>query len=221
MLNKILKFISLFCSTLVMLCLLIYQSNSSIIKAKFFKTQHSQEVKETELEYFKRIGKTNKQIAFDRYTTVAVNTILAVPFFTSIISKNPIMYITYAGAVILSTPITAFGKKIFKEARPDDKNDLTSFPSGHSIFAFTSASVLLLCIRREKNKAIFGCISICIAISIAIGRLLANRHWAVDVLAGSAIGCISGTLAFLLVNKINAKIRLFKYNNAIDDDSDI
>ena len=219
--KSIVKFIGLFFSTVVVIGLFVYQNKADFINAKFFKHLSQHELEETQLEYFQRIGKTDRQIRFDTYTTIGLNALSVMPFVFSVITKNPIMYITYSGSIVCASAIAAFGKKIFKEARPDDQNDLTSFPSGHSTLAFNAASVFLLCARRKKYRTVFGCLFTLTAILVAVGRVLANRHWPVDVLAGMAIGCLSASLSYLIVGKINAKLKLFKYNNAVVDKADI
>ena len=138
------------------------------------------------------------------------------PFVVAVTTYNPIMYLTYASAITISTPVVAFGKKITKEPRPDDKNDLTSFPSGHSMFAFMASTVLILCVKKQKNKKILGLISIIMASFVAIGRIIAKRHWFVDVFFGSIFGLIAGMISFFLIKKINDRLCLFDNNKLLN-----
>ncbi len=78
--------------------------------------------------------------------------------------------------------------------RPDGK-DFQSFPSGHAAQAFLSAELL----RKEYGKthpwlAVTGYLA---ATSVAAFRMMNNRHWAPDVLAGAGIGILSVNLAYL------------------------
>ncbi len=201
--------ISLVLSTIVILSLFTYQVNTDKIKSIFFKKDYAQKNIE-KLEYFKKIKKTDLQIKHDKYTTIGVELLQVAPFVISIATRNPIMYLTYASSVAISTPIVFFGKKIFKEPRPDDKNDRTSFPSGHSAFAFLSAITLIICIKNKKYKYSFGLLFIIIASYVALGRIMANRHWPIDVIFGSLFGIISAIIAYIFIKNLNKKLLHFK-----------
>ncbi len=62
--------------------------------------------------------------------------------------------------------------------------EYTSFPSGHSTFAFTTATTF----TSISNKKIVPIIAYTLAASVALSRIHDNRHWPSDVLAGAAIG---------------------------------
>ena len=207
------KILSLFYSTIVIVLLFLYQTHSDVIKSVFFEKKNikniSRNMPNTQLKHFQKINKTDMQIKFDKYTTIGVNILQITPFAVAVTTYNPIMYLTYASAITISTPIVAFGKKIVKEPRPDDKNDLTSFPSGHSVFAFMASTVLVLCLKKQKNKKILGLISITIALFVAIGRVIAKRHWFIDIFFGSIFGLIVGIISFFLIKKINDRFCLF------------
>ncbi|HSY50560.1 MAG TPA: phosphatase PAP2 family protein [Thermoanaerobaculia bacterium] len=62
----------------------------------------------------------------------------------------------------------------------------TSFPSGHAVGAFALAGVLMLASpSRTMRIAAF-----LLALSVAVSRVLAFRHWTSDVLASAFIGMI-------------------------------
>ncbi len=62
--------------------------------------------------------------------------------------------------------------------------DANSFPSGHSVSAFTAAVVLTY---TTKNKY-WGVILLLIAVLVAYSRLYLSEHFLIDVTAGSALG---------------------------------
>jgi len=70
--------------------------------------------------------------------------------------------------------------------------DQFSFPSGHSITAFSCA----VCIGLFYPSLFVGLL-FC-AFSIAISRILLGMHFLSDVLTGSALGAVLGYSAFLL-----------------------
>lgn len=62
----------------------------------------------------------------------------------------------------------------------------TSFPSGHTVGAFALAGVLMFSSpSRTMRVAAF-----LLALSVAVSRVLAFRHWSSDVLASAAIGML-------------------------------
>ncbi len=75
--------------------------------------------------------------------------------------------------------------------RPHD----ASFPSGHSMNAFTTAVALLLCDKR------WGIPAIIVATIIAFSRLYNFMHFPTDVLAGIVIGTVIAILVHALFVK--------------------
>ncbi len=63
----------------------------------------------------------------------------------------------------------------------------SSFPSGHTVGAFALAGVLIL---NSESKTM-RIIAALLALSVAVSRVLAFRHWASDVAASAAIGIIA------------------------------
>lgn len=72
--------------------------------------------------------------------------------------------------------------------------DQFSFPSGHTIIAFSIAVPLGMFYPALMPGLLFC------AISIAISRILLGMHFLSDVVAGSAIGATLGYLAFTLAS---------------------
>ncbi len=73
----------------------------------------------------------------------------------------------------------------------------TSFPSGHTVGAFALAGVLILA-SPSKTMRIAAFV---LALSVAVSRVLAFRHWTSDVLASAAIGMI---IAAVMVRAVMA-----------------
>ena len=112
-------------------------------------------------------------------------------------------------AVLISGAITAFTKGVVGRARPFaapgdadvyspgrgfTNGSLASFPSGHTSAAFATATVL----ARELNAAhpgskwwvnslLFGG-----ATFVGFSRVYERQHWPSDVVAGAALGSITG-----------------------------
>ena len=74
-----------------------------------------------------------------------------------------------------------------------------SFPSGHSMVAFACATVIFLNNRRA------GIAAYVTAALIAFSRLYLYVHFPSDVLVGSLLGVITGTLVHLILKKAGNK----------------
>ena len=97
----------------------------------------------------------------------------------------------------ISTLIYASSKLLIRRNRPDAANSsfdfappfmrksFTSSPSGHSNTIFTVATALAMEFRETKWVPI---VAYGIAILTSASRIYQNRHWASDVVVGSAIG---------------------------------
>lgn len=80
--------------------------------------------------------------------------------------------------------------------KPADNSAPTTFPSGHTAgTAFLAATFL-----DEQYRHVSKWISVggyVIATSVGVSRILNNRHWISDVLAGAGIGMLSVKLVSL------------------------
>ena len=78
--------------------------------------------------------------------------------------------------------------------RPSGKDD-HSFPSDHAAQAFLAATVVHLELRDRSPW--YGVGAYTLASSVAVLRVLNNKHWESDVFAGAAVGIVSARLAYL------------------------
>ena len=76
--------------------------------------------------------------------------------------------------------------------RPND-SDYLSFPSGHTTEAFAGA--ILFNDHFARGKPLLQVISLSAATSVGVMRVLKNRHWANDVIAGAGFGILSAKLS--------------------------
>ncbi len=95
-------------------------------------------------------------------------------------------------------------KQITSERRPD-KSDRRSFPSGHTMFAFAGATMLVHEFGNVSPWVWIGGFGV--GTLIAIDRLANDRHYLHDVCAGAAIGVAATELTYYL------KEKLFKSKN--------
>ncbi|HEX3581960.1 MAG TPA: phosphatase PAP2 family protein, partial [Thermoanaerobaculia bacterium] len=70
-----------------------------------------------------------------------------------------------------------------------------SFPSGHTISAFSLAGVLLFGSRNHVLRVV----AILLAIGVACARILAFRHWTSDVVASALLALLAASIAWRMV----------------------
>jgi len=91
------------------------------------------------------------------------------------------------GASLATSLATTFALKYTIDAeRPNGENS-RSFPSGHSSTAFVSATYLQI-----RYGYAYGLPAYALATFVAWSRVYSDHHYTRDVLAGGAIGIISG-----------------------------
>lgn len=64
-----------------------------------------------------------------------------------------------------------------------------AFPSGHATAAFSAATVFAM---EYRHRPLIPIISYSAATLIGLSRITENRHWATDILAGAALGYLTG-----------------------------
>lgn len=98
-----------------------------------------------------------------------------------------------ATSYIIMTAICQGGKRLIREPRPDT-GARTSFPSGHTATVFCGAELT----RIEYGNA-YGAAAYAFAVTTGVMRVVNNRHWCNDVLAGAGIGFLSAHIGYWLL----------------------
>lgn len=96
-------------------------------------------------------------------------------------------------------------KQIVSEERPDHSND-HSFPSGHTSVSFAAAATL-----EKRYGWQIGVPAHLVAAFVGVARVEADKHFVHDVVAGAAIGEISG---WLLTGRKNDKVQWLPWGDA-------
>ncbi len=73
-----------------------------------------------------------------------------------------------------------------------------SFPSGHAATAFAAATVLALALRRGRATAAL----FVLAGAVAYSRLYVGVHFPLDVLAGAALGVVTGAATWAVARRV-------------------
>lgn len=105
-------------------------------------------------------------------------------------------------SIALMTGVTQGIKYSVKRVRPDDSQH-NSFPSGHTGTAFLAATML----HKEYGwrSPWWSIGGYTIAAFTGVSRILNNRHWMTDIMAGAAIGIGSVHLGYYLADLIFKK----------------
>ena len=110
-------------------------------------------------------------------------------------------------SLLISSAVVLPAKHLVKEERPDGSNAL-SFPSGHTTFAFATAQFMF---REYQDENIWLSLTgYPIAVFTGVYRILNDKHWVGDVVAGAGIGILSTEVAYWLFPKVS---QLFSINH--------
>ena len=102
-------------------------------------------------------------------------------------------FLAGATAYVVMTGMAKGLKHAIREPRPDTDAD-NSFPSGHTAIAFCGAELT----RIEYGNA-YGAAAYAFAAATGVLRVVNNRHWCNDVLAGAGIGFLSAHVGYWLL----------------------
>ncbi|WP_215139061.1 phosphatase PAP2 family protein [Hymenobacter sp. ISL-91] len=105
---------------------------------------------------------------------------------------NTLLVIAKAEAIMLASVFAV--KNLSGETRPNGEDNL-SFPSGHTAQAFLAASIVHTEFRDKSQW--YGVGAYTIATSVAALRMINDKHWQSDVVAGAGFGILSAHLAYL------------------------
>lgn len=95
--------------------------------------------------------------------------------------------------------VTVTGVKTWTKVLRPDGNSKNSFPSGHTAQAFASAT-LFADYFAEDNPWLKAAAYLT-ATSVGVLRVMNNRHWVPDVVAGAGIGILSAKLSAFVFEK--------------------
>lgn len=105
---------------------------------------------------------------------------------------NVLLVIAKSEAIMLASTFAV--KYISHEERPDGSDNL-SFPSGHTAQAFLAASIVHTEFRDKSQ--LYGIGAYALATSVGVLRMVNDKHWQSDVVAGAGFGILSAHLAYL------------------------
>ena len=96
-------------------------------------------------------------------------------------------------------------KKMIDEHRPAPYTGKNSFPSGHTSSSFAAAEFMHQ--ELKGSLPLVSCVGYFVATSTAVIRLMKNKHWPIDVVAGAAVGILATKIAYYVVNRLASRPR--------------
>lgn len=129
-----------------------------------------------------------------QYTPAAATLILKAAGVRSRSSWGRMLASDAIGFAAMTALVNA-GKYSVRQLRPDNSTR-NSFPSGHTATAFAAATML----HKEYGESSpwYSIAGYTAAAATGISRILNNRHWISDVIAGAGIGIISMELGYFI-----------------------
>lgn len=116
---------------------------------------------------------------------------------------KPLLAMVIPFLLIVITYIV-FDKLFVLNTRPDGSGE-PSFPSTHTMVTTTIfACVAFLLPKYIKNKSlciVLDIIMLALTILVAVGRVLANKHWTSDVIAGLIFAAIFTIIYYLIIRR--------------------
>jgi membrane-associated phospholipid phosphatase len=115
--------------------------------------------------------------------------------------KDRLLIATMANSISIGL---VYGIKYTTNIKRPDNSTNDSFPSGHTAFAFTGAQI----IHEEygQNSIVYSIAGYGIGATVGVLRMVNNRHWVSDIVAGAGIGMLSTKLAYRLLPWAQKKI---------------
>jgi len=140
-----------------------------------------------------KVGNTY-EFPIDDYTQYAPIAELYIADLAGVKSKN--VWFDQTKYLIISNIISSSIKEGLKhlthKTRPNGAD--LSFPSGHTTFAFTNATVLYN--EFQETSPILAYSGYVFATTTGAFRMINNKHWLSDVLVGAGIGMLTANLVY-------------------------
>ncbi len=142
---------------------------------------------------------------FTQYFPLALTYGLKISGVESHSSWSQLVFSTFMCYLVDYSTVKILKHNVY-EKRPDVSGN-NSFPSGHTSFAFMNAHIFAK--EYAEGNILYSTLAYSMATFTACMRVMNQRHWVGDVLAGAGIGLLSAESVYWLSDK------LFKNSNDV------
>jgi len=108
-------------------------------------------------------------------------------------------------------------KRTIDEHRPAPYVRENSFPSGHTSSSFAAAEFMHQ--ELKESLPLLSCAGYFAATSTAAIRLMKNKHWLIDVVAGAVVGIAATKIAYYVINRLATRRSKETVNESNSEDS--
>jgi len=158
---------------------------------------------------YRRIHCPNFHTSIDNYTQyfpLALTFGLKLSGVKSQSSWKKLFILSFLSYILDYSVVTTMKNNIYSK-RPDISGN-NSFPSGHTSFAFMNAHIFVK--EYAQDNYLYSSLAYSMATFTGAMRVMNNRHWMSDVLAGASIGLFSSELAYCLGDLLFTRERQIK-----------
>ena len=99
----------------------------------------------------------------------------------------------------------------FKQFNGEARSKFDAFPSGHTIAAWSVATVIA---KQYKDCKIIPILAYTAATGVGLSRITEDTHWMSDIIIGAALGYTIGN--FVVKERANTHFKLFPSSNGKD-----
>lgn len=166
--------------------------------------------KSYDLSVNNRLGNGTQQTGIDDFLFLSPGVAVYAMEFIGVSPKNNLIdrSIQLATSIGFTVGVTRTMKNSFQRRRPDGRS-LSSFPSGHTAFAFVVAEFAHQELGHLSPWYSIGAYSI--AATTGFLRVYNHKHWVTDVIAGAGVGILLTKLVYYVYPKL--KNHIFKPAN--------
>lgn len=144
-----------------------------------------------------------------KYLVIAIVAVAALVFFKTSPKNRKQLGLAFVLAGIVAIILSKIAGAFYYHPRPFTVENIkpliahgndNGFPSEHTVFSMTLATVIYYYSRRWELIAFL------LTLGVGVGRVLAHVHSTLDILAGLIIGAIAGSIGYYTARKLAPKI---------------
>ncbi|MBR3052259.1 phosphatase PAP2 family protein [Candidatus Saccharibacteria bacterium] len=110
--------------------------------------------------------------------------------------------------VLMAITYFVFDHILIWNVRPDGSGE-PSFPSSHVMLVattfFLTAIILPKYVKSQSARIVIDILMFILLVLVSVGRILANKHWASDVIGALIFSLIFAAIYYVILRSLNVK----------------